>query len=188
MRTQPWGLGPFHPPFTHYSLLHHVASLCEGGTAVEFGVGPGESTRIIAEYLPVVGFGSTEGLPEFWRDDPDGRFDAGAFAFPLPDIPNATLVEGLFSDTLPGFDFSSLDIALCHIDCDLRSSTAEALHHVGDHLRPGAFIVFDEWHNYDSAAEHEQAAFKEWIVDRRISWRVIGHSHQAWAIQITEHR
>lgn len=177
-----WKLGRFFAPVEHYALLQHVVSKASG-TAVEFGVGKGESTRIIAEHMPVIGFGSTGGLPEFWRDDPDGCFGAGEFAFPLPDIPNATLIDGLFADTLPGFDFPG-DIGLVHFDADLKSSTATALEHIGPFIKPGTVICFDEWHGFASAKNHEQAAWREWLTDNPRTWRVLGHSHQAWAIQI----
>jgi predicted O-methyltransferase YrrM len=177
-----WSLGEYFPPVEHYALLRHVVSQ-SSGTAIEFGIGRGESTRIIADHMPVIGFGSTRGLPEFWRDDPDGRFDAGEFAFPLPNIPNATLVEGMFEDTLPGIDFPD-DVALIHFDADLYSSTLTALTHVGPYIQPGTILIWDEWHGYASAENHEQAAFREWLKENSRQWKVLGHSHQAWAIRI----
>lgn len=177
-----WSLGEYFPPVEHYALLRHVVRQ-SSGTAVEFGIGKGESTRIIAEHMPVIGFGSTEGLPEFWRDDPDGRFDAGEFAFPLPEIENATLIDGLFEDVLPGFVFPG-DVGLVHFDADLKSATATALKHVGPSVGPGTCLVFDEWHGYASARDHERAACEEWLADHPLNWKVLGHSHQAWAIEV----
>lgn len=181
-----WNLGQYVEPVEHYALLRHVAKRASG-IAIEFGIGKGESTRIIAEHMPVIGFGSTEGLPEFWRDDPDGRFDAGEFAFPLPDISNAVLIDGLFEKTLPGYVFPDC-IGLIHFDADLKSSTATALRYVGPLMRPGCVVVFDEWHGFSSCGDHEQAAWREWLDDHPLRWKVLGHSHQAWAIQIEENR
>lgn len=178
-----WSFGDYFPPVEHYALLRHVVQQSPG-TAVEFGIGKGESTRIIADQMPVIGFGSTKGLPEFWRDDPDGRFDVGEFAFPLPEIPNAKLIDGLFDDILPGFEFPEA-VGLIHLDADLHSSTLTALKHVGPCIRPGTVLCFDEWHGYASARDHEQAAFKEWLESNPRQWKVLGHSHQAWAIRIT---
>lgn len=169
-------LGEYFPPVEHYALLRHVVGMASG-TAVEFGVGKGESTRIIAEHMPVIGFGSTKGLPGDWRDE----FPAGSFAFPLPDIPNATLIDGLFEDTVPGFDFDD-SVGLVHVDCDLYESTKTALAHVP--LRPGCFIVFDEFHGYVGAENHEQRAWQEYVESTGVQWSVIGHSHEAWAIRI----
>lgn len=72
--VQDYQLGPYFPPAEHYSLLRHVVGLRPSGVALEFGVGKGESTRIIAEHMPVIGFDSFTGLPEDWRDGfPKGR-------------------------------------------------------------------------------------------------------------------
>ena len=60
-------LGPNITAAHHFGLLEHVLSSDPEGTAVEFGVGTGQSTRLIAERMPVVGFDSFQGLPEFWR-------------------------------------------------------------------------------------------------------------------------
>ncbi|WPH57630.1 hypothetical protein [Mycobacterium phage WXIN] len=172
---QDWSRGEHIENTEHYSLLRHITGLASG-TAVEFGTGSGQSARIMAEKLPVVTFGSIHGLPEDWRTD----FPQGAFAYPLPEVDNATIIEGLFADTLPAYDFSALDIGLVHLDADLYSSTAIALDHVGPHLQPGCFLVFDEFWDYPGAEEHEQRALRE----RDWSWRAVGTSHEAFAIQL----
>ena len=167
-------LGPRIETGEHYALLRHVISLNPTGTAVEFGVGKGESTAIIAAHMPVIGFDSFQGLPEDWRDE----FPQGSFAHPKPDIPNTRFVEGWYTDTVPGFNFP--DLGLVHVDCDLYSSTAVALKHVIPHLRPGCFLVFDEFHSYPGCELHEQLAFNEYMT---LPYRVIGHGHEAWAVQ-----
>ena len=164
----------------HYALLHHVLTLNPSGIAVEFGVGKGESTRLIAEHMPVLGFDSFAGLPEDWRDG----YPAGSFACDPPDIPNAEFVIGLFEDTLPAFTRFG-DIGLVHIDCDLYSSTKTALDHIGHHLKPGCYVVFDEWHGYDGAELHEQKAWREFAERTGVTWDVIGHSFEQWAIRLT---
>lgn len=180
---QDYGLGPaIVDTGKPYWPLRHAVDLQPAGTAVEFGVGPGTSTRIIAEHMPVVGFDSEQGLPEFWRPG----YRKGSLKFELPRISNATLVGGWFDDTLPGFDFGALGyIGLVHMDADLYSSTATALEHIGPHLRPGCYLVFDEWHGYDGCEAHEQRAWREFADRTGIGWTVVGHGEQQWVIRIS---
>ena len=101
-----------------------------------------------------------------------------------PTIPGVELVDGWYDDTLPEYDFTTVNIGLIHIDCDLYSSTTTALQHVGPHLKPGAFIVFDEWHGYPNCEDFEQRAWREWAEPRNITWTVIGHGEQSWSIKL----
>lgn len=174
-------LGPFVYA-GHYALLRHVMRLTPAAIALEFGVGSGESTRVIAERHKVVAFGSTEGLPEDWRPE----FPKGSFAFPVPEIEGATIIEGWFEDTLPRFDFGVLAerVGLIHLDADLYSSTATALHYATPCIRPGTILVFDEFHGYEGCEEHEQRAWREYVEDTGVSYTVLGHSQQAWAVRI----
>lgn len=163
-----------------YPMLRYVVPKLVG-SAVEFGVGSGTSTRIIADHMPVVGFDSGQGLPEDWRPE----FPKHSLAYGIPEVDNAVIVEGWFEDTLPGADFGGLGfIGLVHLDADLYSSTATALKYVGPYLRLGAVVVFDEWHGYPTAEQHEQRAWREFADDTGISWTVIGHGREEWAIQI----
>jgi hypothetical protein len=177
---QDYSLGPCIEPAGHYSLLRHVLNLAPSGTALEFGVSKGESTRLIAEYMPVIGFDSFAGLPDDWRDG----FDTGMFKTHAPAIDNCDLVIGLYADTLPEADFSLIDIGLLHIDCDLYSSTVTVLEHVGKHLNRGCFVVFDEFHGFEGAEEHEQRAWRKFAADTGIGWQVVGHTFQQWGIRV----
>lgn len=175
-------LGPYIEPVHHYSLLEHVLNLGPTGTAIEFGVATGQSTRLIAAHMPVIGFDSFQGLPEAWRPG----FPKGKFKVDPPKIPNTRLIVGLFADTLPGFDFASLvpHIGLVHFDADLHSSTKTALYYIGLHLRPGVFAVFDEYHSYPGCSEHEARAFAEYAEATGTCWEPIGHSHEAAAFRM----
>ena len=176
---QNWSRSSYFEPIEHYALLRHVVELRPQGIALEFGVGSGQSTRIIAERMPVVGFDSGLGLPEGWRPE----FPAGSFAFDIPDISNATIMTGWFADTVPTFDFGLVGpIGLVHLDADLYSSTAIALEHVGPHLHPGSILVFDEFYGYDGCEGHEQKAFQEFIDRTGWEYSFIGHSHEAVAV------
>lgn len=162
----------------HYALLAYVLALDPEGTAVEFGTGKGESAQLIAAHMPLITFGSTKGLPEDWRPG----FPKGSFAHPLPKIDNATIVEGLFADTIPGYDFPP--IGLVHVDCDLYSATRFALEHITLHVGAGTFLVFDEFHSFPDADMHEQRAFKEWVTKHDLAYEVIGEGFEQIAVQL----
>ncbi|WP_078278549.1 TylF/MycF/NovP-related O-methyltransferase [Mycobacteroides franklinii] len=179
--VQDFSLGPTLSD-TYEGTLDHVLGLHPFGVAVEFGVGEGGSLRRIAARMPVWGFDSWQGLPEDWEP---GRFDKGHFACPPPDVENATLVQGWFQNTLPAFNFAALGpVGLWHIDADLYSSTMTILESVEQHIIPGAYLVFDEYHGFDRCVEHEQRAFREWAGRNRIGWTVVGKGPEQWAIRI----
>ncbi|MCK9909618.1 class I SAM-dependent methyltransferase, partial [Microbacteriaceae bacterium K1510] len=110
--------------------------------------------------------------PEDWRTG----IAKGAFAGPLPTVPgNVTLVSGLFSDTLPQFSQQHLGpIAFLHVDCDLYSSTATIFDCLGDRLRPGSVILFDEYFNYPGWRQHEFKAFQEFVARGEVAYRYEG--------------
>lgn len=165
----------------HYALLGFILASEPKGTAIEFGTGSGESGRLIAAQMPLVTFGSIDGLPEDWRPG----FGKGSFAHPLPDIDNATIVEGLFADTLPAFNFAAVEpIGLVHCDADLYSSTKIALNHITPHIGAGTYIVFDEYHGYPQAEQHEQKAFREWVNRNERAYEVVGEGFEQIAVQL----
>lgn len=153
------------------------------GWGLEFGVATGTTLGIIARDMPVIGFDSFEGLPEDWREGfPKGFFNG---VRPPAEIPNTTLVEGWFEDTVPNYDWPD-DIALVHIDCDLYSSTWTVLKALDGHLKPGTYIVFDEFFGYDGYEKHEERAWTDFV--ERDAWPVrydvIGHGREQWAVRI----
>lgn len=167
----------------HYALLRHTLKTYKpAGTALEFGVGKGESLSIIAAHMPAIGFDSFQGLPEDWRDE----FPQGSFRHDPPIIDNSRLVIGEYKDTLHiSAPVLPDHIGLIHIDCDLYSSTQTVLAQLADHIQPGCFIVFDEWHGYDGCEQHEQRAWREHTqAHPALNWTVIGHGHEAWSIRI----
>ena len=50
-----------------------------------------------------------------------------------------------------------------HIDCDIYSSTRDALSMLADRLAPGALLLFDELVNYPGWREHEAKALWEFL-------------------------
>jgi hypothetical protein len=160
-------------------VLAYALDLEPGGIALEFGVASGGTLQMIAQRMPVYGFDSFEGLPEDWRPG----FPAGMFAGPVPDVPGAQLVVGLFEDTLPQWTPPGR-IGLVHIDCDLYSSTVTVLDAIGYFLREGTIVVFDEWHGYPGCEDHEQKAWQEFAEASGIEWDVLGHGPEQWAVKI----
>jgi len=152
----------WHP---HETLRFALGEVKGTGLALEFGVASGTTLKLIAEALSeelrVVGFDTFDGLPEVWRTD----FPAGEFAQEtIPDVPGAELVAGLFEDTLPGFLAGCDDaVGFLHLDADLYSSTKTVLDLIGDRLRPGAVVVFDEFFNFPGWQEHEYLAWSEFV-------------------------
>ena len=151
----------WEPPDT---LRFALGEIKGAGLALEFGVATGSTLRIIAETVAgersVVGFDVFTGLPETWRTG----FPAGEFAQEPPDIPGATVMTGLFSDTLPAFLADNDEpIAFVHVDCDLYSSSKTVLDLVADRLTPDAVLVFDEFFNYPGWKQHEYRAWTEFI-------------------------
>lgn len=153
---------------TDYATLRRVLNEYDPkGWAVEFGVYTGYSLGIIAQTMPVIGFDSFEGLPEDWREGfPKGKFAVNvnrpADKFPNLFGPNRMLAPGWFDETVPSFPFPA-PLGLVHIDCDLYSSTVTALEGVVNSIDVGTVIVFDEFHSYPGAEEHEERAFFEWV-------------------------
>lgn len=147
---------------TGYRVLRHILNNHQPkGWAIEFGVYTGQSLRLIAEHMPVIGLDSFEGLPEDWRPGfPKGKFGTQRI---IPHAPgNAMIVKGLFSDTLPVLVERGLPpLGLVHIDCDLYSSTVTALEGIKDAISPGTCVVFDEYHGYEGSEAHEAAAWQE---------------------------
>jgi predicted O-methyltransferase YrrM len=149
-----------------HDTLRFALEQVEGpGLALEFGVATGTTLTLIAAALSdecrVVGFDTFDGLPELWRTG----FPVGEFAQETPpQVPGAELVPGLFEDTLPAFLAGTDEpVGFAHLDADLYSSTTTVLDLIGDRLRPGAILVFDEFFNFPGWRQHEYRAWCEFV-------------------------
>jgi len=59
-------------------------------------------------------------------------------------------------------------IALCHIDCDLYSSTKQVLNLIKDKLVDGSIIMFDDWFHYKANPNKgEQKAYFEFLDENK---------------------
>jgi len=158
------------------------------GCYLEFGVFSGRSINWIASHNPdktVYGFDSFEGLPEDWML----HFKAKVFAVnSLPPVEkNVKLIKGWFNETLPGFVASlNDDVAFLHVDCDLYSSTKTIFECLGDKIKSGTIIVFDEYFNYPGWQRGEFKAFQEFVQERNLKYEYIGYvvTHQQVAVKI----
>ncbi len=116
------------------------------------------------------GFDSFQGLPEAWR-----THKIGDYAAPAPKVEGATLVPGLFEETLPRFAFASGQVTFVHVDCDLYSSTCTVLEAIRPHLARGAIVTFDELLDYPGHEAHELLALGEaFDAGMRFDWLARG--------------
>jgi methyltransferase family protein len=185
------------PVFSRGSLLRHVALTAPAGIACEFGVFQGDSLRQIRSYRkpPLFGFDSWQGLPETWATGGEVAHPAGHFACTVPgDFANGvTLVQGWFSDTLPGWlEENTGPVQLLHIDCDLYSSTQTVLRALNDRIQSGSVILFDELvdmdnSNYPNWREGEWRALLEWQEEFEREVCPVGRTtHQQVAFTVTK--
>ncbi|MEN3321212.1 MAG: hypothetical protein V7643_4614 [Mycobacterium sp.] len=148
------------------TLRYALGEIKGPGLALEFGVATGSTLQIIADAVgadrTVAGFDVFTGLPETWRTG----FPAGEFAQEPPDIAGATVIAGLFEDTLPAFLADTDEaIAFMHVDCDLYSSSKTVLDLTCARLAPDAVLVFDEFFNYPGWQQHEYRAWTEFLAE-----------------------
>lgn len=159
------------------------------GLVMEFGVYAGRSLRVIAGCTSqhVYGFDSFQGLPEDWtRSQKKGRFDLEG-KIPKFQEPNVELVPGWFHETLPAFISDHREpVRFLHVDCDLYSSAATVLAHLGPRIVPGTVIVFDEYFNYPGWEQHEFRAFQEFVQTAGAKYAYIGFasSYPSVAVKI----
>ncbi|HEY1727836.1 MAG TPA: TylF/MycF/NovP-related O-methyltransferase [Candidatus Baltobacteraceae bacterium] len=133
------------------------------------------------------GFDSFAGLPELSADDSDAlklmpQFRTGNFQSMQRDAVSdfiirgtsgltrdrVTLVEGVFSETLPKFDKKQLadkgPCLLVNVDCDLYSSSQDAFAFLDDIVTTGTWLLLDDyWHYRGSPYHGQRRAFDEWM-------------------------
>jgi hypothetical protein len=162
-----------------WALLEHaISEVSADGIYTEFGVFQGASLKFIAARTDrhVFGFDSFEGLPEDWVLNFDKE------RFKVKNLPNVAshvnLVKGWYDDTVPKFAADNDEpIAFSHIDCDLLSSTKTIFDHLGERLKPGSVIVFDEFFNYPGwRIDGEYPAFVQFIEETGKEFKYIGYT------------
>lgn len=170
----------------------HLAHEMPSGYFMEFGVLNGVGMVEVHSQLRgllthMYGFDTFSGLPSLNEYDNEGiammpSFYAGNFksmgrervhdfvlaATSRMDVNALTLVEGIFSDTLPHFDKNLLaDKGPClivNVDCDLYSSSADVFAFLEDIVTTGTWLLLDDyWHYRGSPKLGQRRAFDEWL-------------------------
>lgn len=149
----------------------------QNGLIAEFGVYKGNSINLIAKAFAnktIHGFDSFEGFPEDGRNDWKQDFSLQGEIPKVAD--NVVLYKGYFHDTLPAFFTLHKDkfFSFLHIDCDIYSSTATIFEILGNMIKPGCIIVFDELLHYHGFLENEMRAFYEFLNKRNLDFEWIG--------------
>lgn len=162
-----------------FDMIAQRKALVHEGHILDLGVYKGGSTRKLAALWSerhIYGFDSFEGLPEDWSHAAKGTF--GDIKGQLPPMPhNVTLVPGWFDKTLPIWakEHEGETIALLRVDCDLYSSTKTIFDALGDKLRPGSWICFDELIGYFGWEHHEHKAFMEFIAATGFDYEYVAY-------------
>lgn len=133
------------------------------------------------------GFDSFKGLPPAEGiDEADGRFFEGQFACSKDnveknladsgmDMSRTTLIEGFYNESLTPelkeqHAFRPASVVL--MDCDLYSSTVDALTWIDSYLQNGTIILFDDWFSYGESEELGQQKAMSEFLEKRPSYRV----------------
>lgn len=122
-------------------------------------------------------FDSFMGLPpEEISLDEHPQWVEGAFAMGIEEFKAAArrrgvpetayeIVPGYYSDTIDSSSYAGAlpaDIAVAYIDCDLYSSTVSVLSFIGDRIKHGTILAFDDYFCYSaSRISGERRAFLE---------------------------
>ena len=79
---------------------------------------------------------------------------------------NVQVVEGLFENTLPGFQ--SPEILVLRLDADWYDSTMVCLTKFWDHIVPGGVVLIDDYYSWDGCTR----AVHDFLSDRELTERV----------------
>lgn len=153
----------------------------QAGDYLEFGVCHGSSMLLMYEALQeesmdqmrLFGFDSFEGLPE----DDEGHWTKGSFSANENDVlkrfsennvdlGRVHLIKGFYSDTLNDELLAKHDLkkaGVIMIDCDMYTSTIEALEFCEPLIQDEVVMVFDDWNPLAQENKGEKRAFDEFL-------------------------
>lgn len=158
------------------------------GLFAEFGVFRGVSINQIAGKRPkdvIYGFDSFEGLKEDWSGAycVKGTFDLGG-ALPVV-AANVKLIKGWFDKTIPDFLAEHPGpFAFVHVDCDTYEATETVFRLIGDRIRAGTVIVFDEYFGYRGWKIGEFKAWQEFVASLGIVYEYLGFGNSEVSIRV----
>ncbi len=156
------------------------------GDYLEFGVYYGSSIacmhgaleRLGLEEVRIFGFDSFEGLPDSADKEPASPWLPGQYRSSVELIrrflrkrgvppERVTLIKGWFSSLTPALavEHGMSRASIVNFDCDLHSSTREALAFAAPLLGRSAVVYFDDWHAAGMAekGEGQRRAFEEFL-------------------------
>jgi predicted esterase len=159
------------------------------GDYLEFGVYNGtsltstfrETEAMGLRQMRLFGFDSFQGLPEAAATDDEGKWKPGAWRSELEfteavldaegvDRSRTFLVPGWFSETCnaeTAHRYNITKASVIMVDCDIYTSTKEALDFCAPFIKDQALMLFDDWNTGDLAAKNlgERKAFEEWLAE-----------------------
>jgi O-methyltransferase len=153
------------------------------GDYLEFGVSHGTSLSIMYKVLKqlnlkhvrIFGFDSFEGMPAIAAHEDENRWHPGEFASPIEatteylsnngiDWSRTFLIKGWFSETLTQALLDKHNIrkaSVIMIDCDIYSSSKQALDFCRPLIKDKTVIFFDDW--IDDKNFGEPRAWEEFL-------------------------
>ena len=147
---------------TTQTLQFAVNQAIPSGDVIELGVRFGTTLHYLQQICnsDVHGFDSFVGLPTHWNELPKGSYSTNGT---VPRMGSQVhLYEGWFTDTLPTFVAEHDEqIRILHVDCDLYSSTKQALCILSNKIKRGSILVFDEFLMNPNWQDDEHLAFIE---------------------------
>ena len=168
-----------------YRLSREIDRLSVPGDVVECGVYNGGSAALMASICTrssqdrkIWLFDSFEGLPQ--PTENDGQKAQGCYWWCHGDlsmvkgilgklgIPESRtrIVKGWFHDTFPSVDIPA--IALLHIDADWYESVKLCFERFYDSVRPGGFIVIDDYGHWEGARRATDEFLEKRAIDARL--------------------
>ncbi|MDO8309649.1 MAG: TylF/MycF/NovP-related O-methyltransferase [Actinomycetota bacterium] len=146
-----------------FEAMARTAESSPGRTVyLEFGVYRGDSlrwwsSRLTSADTRLFGFDTFSGVDAPWTWQTHmADFDVAGHV-PQIDDARVEFVEGLFADSLPGFELPDRDRLIVVVDSDIYSSATTVLTWLAPRIRSGDLIYFDEFKFFHD----ERRAFAE---------------------------